>query len=306
MLATATDALPTGPEWVHEVKWDGMRVLADVHDGAVVLRSRTGNDITASFPELAGLGQTYADLLLDGEVVVLDDGRPSFAALGERMHVRSAAKARRLAAARPATLMVFDLLRLFGTDLTGQPWTTRRELLERLELSGPAWQVPAVHDDGASLWAATAERGLEGVVSKRRTSTYAAGRRSPDWLKRPHRATLSAVVGGWRPEVGTLDRLGAVLLGLPDGNGGWRYAGRMGSGLAGTAGARMQALLAPLARSTPPFSDAVPPEDGDIARWVEPTVVVEVRTLGDAGQSRLRQPTFLGIRADLTPEEVSG
>lgn len=80
----------------------------------------------------------------------------------------------------------------------------------------------------------------------------------------------------------------------------------MGSGLAGTAGARMQALLALLARSTPPFSDAVPPEDGDIARWVEPTVVVEVRTLGDAGQSRLRQPTFLGIRADLTPEEVSG
>ena len=141
MLATPAPALPSGPDWAHEVKWDGMRLLVDIHDGRLTLRSRNGNDVTASFPELAGLVHTYADVLLDGEVVALEDGLPSFAALAERMHVKDPRKAQRLAARRPVTLMVFDVLRLFGQDVTGLPWTGRRDLLERLDLRGPSWQV---------------------------------------------------------------------------------------------------------------------------------------------------------------------
>jgi bifunctional non-homologous end joining protein LigD len=136
MLATPAAAVPTGPAWVHEVKWDGMRVLADIHGGQLTLTSRTGNDVTASYPELAGLADTYDDLLLDGEVVALQEGRPSFAALADRMHVADRRRAERLAAVRPVTYMVFDLLRLFGEDLTGQPLSARRELLERLDLTG--------------------------------------------------------------------------------------------------------------------------------------------------------------------------
>lgn len=308
MLATLAERVPTGPEWVHEVKWDGMRVLADVRDGQVTLLARSGNDVTASYPELAGLGSGYDDLLLDGEVVALDGGRPSFAALADRMHVQDSGKAARLATVRPVTFMVFDLLRLFGQDLTAQPWTARRELLEKLDLDSRHWQVPPVFDDGAQLLAATADQGLEGIVSKRRSAPYAAGRRSADWRKLPHRASRSVVVGGWRPETGSAHRLGAVLVGVPDGEGGWRYAGRVGSGLVGAAGARLAARLEPLRHDASPFSSPVPREDASGARWVRPELVVEVRSLGWGGGAdgpRLRQPSYLGVREDLTPADLT-
>ena len=239
MLATVAERVPTGEAWVHEVKWDGMRVLVDVRGGAVSVWSRSERDVTAAFPELDGLGEAYDDMLLDGEVVALEGGRPSFHALTERMHVTKRRQAEQLVASRPVTLMVFDLLRLFGNDLRTQPWSARRALLEQLELGGRSWQVPEVYEDGAGLLAATAAQGLEGIVSKRRSAPYATGRRSPDWRKTAHRATRSVVVGGWRPEVGSSSmRLGAVLVGLPDGDGGWRYAGRVGSGSRGRRDSR--------------------------------------------------------------------
>jgi len=202
------------------------------------------------------------------------------------------------------TLMVFDLLRLFGSDLTVQPWSARRALLDRLDLSGRNWQVPEVYEDGPQLLAATKEQGLEGIVSKRRTAPYAVGRRSSDWRKTAHRASLSVVVGGWRPEVGSNGRLGAVLVGLPDGSGGWRYAGRVGSGLAGSAGEALAHRLRPLRRDTPPFADEVPTIDAQGTTWVEPRVVIEVRTLELTGQHRLRQPAYLGVRSDLNPADL--
>jgi len=310
MLASPATAVPAGTEWVHEVKWDGMRVLADVHDGRLTLSSRVGNDVTVSFPELALLGGLYDDMLLDGEVVALQDGRPSFGALADRMHVRDRRRAEVLAGTRPVTFMVFDLLRLYGADLTTQPLTARRELLDRLELSGRHWQVPPTYDDGQELFAATLEQGLEGVVSKRRSSPYLPGRRSKDWLKSPHRSTVSAVVGGWRPEkTNDSGRLGAVLLGVPDGAGGWRFAGRMGSGIAGRAGTQLFEAIAGHPRTRSPFSDEVPRIDRVGATWVEPLVVVEARTLEVTRDGRLRQPAYLGIRTDLSPDalqEVDG
>jgi bifunctional non-homologous end joining protein LigD len=304
MLATVADEVPRGPEWVHEVKWDGMRVLADVRHGQLTLFSRNGRDVTASYPELAGLAKDYDDMLLDGEVVALDGGRPSFSALAERMHVADSRKAARLASVRPVTFMVFDLLRLFGSDLTGQPWTARRELLDKLDLDSRNWQVPPTYDDGTELWAATLEQGLEGIVSKRRTSAYAAGRRSTDWRKSSHRATLSVVVGGWRLETGSQSALGAVLVGVPDGAGGWAYAGRVGSGLAGAAGAALARRLEGLGRPESPFSDEVPRPDAEGTRWVDPAVVVEVRALGRGSTGKLRQPAYLGVRPDLQPDDL--
>ncbi|WP_346780587.1 DNA ligase [Janibacter sp. DB-40] len=250
MLATLTDAVPQGAEWVHEVKWDGMRVIVEAKGGALTVTSRTGRDVTVAYPELAPLAQLYDDMVLDGELVALVDGRPSFAGLTERMHVTNARRAATLAGSRPVTLMAFDLLRLLGQDLTAQPWSARRTLLEQLDIDGSRWQVPPTHDDGQGLLAATAEQGLEGIVSKRRSSPYAAGRRSPDWRKRPHRDSESVVVGGWRREIGgTL--LGAVLVGVP-GPDGWDFVGRVGAGLAGRAGAAMLERLRPLERGDSP------------------------------------------------------
>lgn len=305
MLATPTDRVPAGGEWVHEVKWDGMRVLAGAKGGRLTLSSRTERDVTVSYPELAPLADLYDDLLLDGEVIALGDGVPSFAALAERMHVADARRAATLVRSRPVTLMVFDVLRVLGEDVTGQPWHARRALLEQLELDaapGARWQVPAVHDDGEELLAATADSGLEGVVSKRRASTYQVGRRSPDWRKLPHRPTVSVVVGGWRPETGSSTRLGAVLVGVPDGSGGWAYVGRVGSGLAGRAGADLHRRLVPASGS--PFATAVPREDAAGATWTEPTLVLDVRSLGRGATGKLRQPSFVGVRTDLEPADL--
>jgi bifunctional non-homologous end joining protein LigD len=306
MLATATDHLPAGDGWTHEVKWDGVRVLVDAVPGAGSARmlSRNGNVVSAAWPELVVPPLGDRDLLVDGEVIALNDrGLPDFRVLQHRMHVRRHSDAVRLVESIPATLMVFDLLRLDGEDLTGRPLAERRALLEGLGLERSAWQVPAAYDDGQMLWEATGQQGLEGVVSKRLASRYRFDTRSKDWLKRAHRHRASFVVGGWRPQVGTDDRLAAVLVGQPTADG-LLYRGRVGSGLTGAAARRLQEQLAPLAAPGSPFADEVPRVDALGTRWVDPVVVVDVDTHG-LGYDRLRQPSFQGVRADLAPEDLT-
>jgi bifunctional non-homologous end joining protein LigD len=309
MLASAGTAIPRGPGWAHEIKWDGMRVLADVAGGHLTLFSRNGNDVTVSFPELASLDSLVTagapdDMLLDGEVVALEGGHPSFAALAERMHVSDVRKARSLAARRPVTFMAFDLLRLYGVDLTPRPLSERRATLERIGLPGPRFQVPPSYEDGDALQAATLEQGLEGVVSKRLSSRYSPGRRSHDWLKFAHRASISVLVGGWRLETNSTSRLGGLLVGRPE-PGGLRYLGRVGSGLAGRAQVAVQDVLAPLRIDASPFAEDIPPVDAQGTIWVRPEVVVDVESLGLSAQGRLRQPAYRGLRADLSPAELS-
>jgi len=304
MLATRGSHLPSGGEWVHEVKWDGMRLLADVSPERVRLTSRNENDVSVSFPELQGLAGR--DLLLDGEVVAFDpadNGRPSFAKLAERMHVANAKRAAALVEVTPVTFLVFDLLRLDGRDLTREPLSRRRELLESLQLADVHWQVPPWYDDGAMLLEATEQQGLEGVVSKRRSSRYDVGVRSQNWLKFPHRRRASWVVGGWRLETDSGSRLGALLVGEPTPDG-LRYRGRVGSGIAGKVGPMLRELLDPLGRADSPFVDEVPRLDALGTRWVDPVLVVDVESLGLSGQGRLRQPSYRGLRTDLTPDDL--
>ncbi|MGB0189900.1 MAG: DNA ligase, partial [Nocardioides sp.] len=178
MLATKTDAVPVGAEWSHEVKWDGVRILAEVTDGQVRLWSRNANDVTVAWPDVALAHDALVpgssrprDLLVDGEIIALNDrGLPDFRVLQDRMHVRRASTATRLAAGLPATYMVFDLLRVGGEDLTDLPLSERRARLTALDLA--PWQVPEPYDDGQMLLEATRAQGLEGVVSKRLSSRY--------------------------------------------------------------------------------------------------------------------------------------
>ena len=310
MLATpgpthGTDpGVPTGREWAHEIKWDGIRLLATVDAGTLRVTTRSERDVTVAFPELAALSRTAGDLVLDGELVTFVDGVPSFSHLVERVHTAQARTARRLAAARPTTYLVFDLLGLDGLDLTPLPWSERRRALEDLLGTGPHWQVSPEYADGPGLWAATAEQGLEGIVSKRRSAPYHPGTRSRDWLKFPHRATESYVVGGWRPETGRPSRLGGLLVGTPT-PGGLSFRGRVGSGLAGRAGTALAARLGELAGSPCPFVDEVPRADAAGATWVAPTLVVDVASLGTTTGARLRQPAYKGWRDDLDPADLS-
>jgi bifunctional non-homologous end joining protein LigD len=299
MLATP-GALPDGPEWLFEVKWDGIRVLADVSDGQVRLFSRTERDVTANFPELAELTNLAPDVLLDGEVVMLERGVPSFAALADRMH---GPVSPRVALARPVTFMVFDVLRLYGVPLLERSFEERHATLQRLDLAAvPTLSLSPTYTDGKALLEATRQRGMEGIVAKRRDGVYRPGRRSPGWRKVTHRHTQVCIVGGWRPERAHPTRIGALLLGVPD-SAGMRYAGRIGSGLTSELAQRILRERLVEARK-PPFAEPLPRAEVAGARWCEPLTVVEVGHTGWTEAGRLRQPVFRGVRDDLDPEDV--
>jgi bifunctional non-homologous end joining protein LigD len=301
MLATPGTHVPTGDEWTHEVKWDGIRVLADSSSGRVRLSSRNGNDVTAAWPDLATSPLDERDLLVDGEIIALnEDGLPDFRVLQERMHVRSPTAVARLVKSVPVTFMVFDLLRVDGADLSGEVLERRRALLVDV-LGGGAWQVPEAYDDGPMLYEATRQQGLEGIVSKRRSSRYRFGERSADWLKFAHRHRASYVVGGWRPQEGGT-HLAALLVGEPTAEG-LLYRGRVGSGIGPKVSRLLTAALEGHGRADSPFADEVPKVDRLGAHWVEPVLVIEVDTHRTARNQRLRQPSYQGIRHDLTPND---
>lgn len=306
MLATKGDVVPTGDEWSHEVKWDGVRMLAEVADGAerARLTTRNGNDASIAWPDVHVAPMRGRDLLVDGEVIGINaDGVPDFAVIQERMHVRSATTAARLATTVPATFMVFDVMRLDGHDLTALPLAERREILAGLDLGG--WQVPPTYDDGLMLREATLAQGLEGIVSKRLTSRYEPGVRSRHWLKFAHRHRFSFVVGGWRPQEGTRDRLASLLVGEPTADG-LLYRGRVGSGISGAASRLLASELADHGADASPFADDVPAIDASGTFWVEPFLVVDVDSLNRMPVQRLRQPSYRGIRTDIDATDLVG
>lgn len=310
MKATAADLPPPGDDWVHEIKWDGMRVLARIADGAVGLTSVNGLDATTRFPELAGLGDACGcDAVLDGEVVAFDaEGRPDFGLLQPRMQLTSPHEARRRAAERPVSLALFDVLWLDGYDTTAMPWHQRRELLERLIEPTSGWRVPGVHDDGEALLEVARERRLEGIVSKQRESTYVPGKRTTQWRKVKVRCEQEFVVGGWWPGEGNrAGGLGSLLVGVHDptapGNP-LRFAGKVGTGFTSATLTEYERLLEPLAVDRPPFD---PPPPGPLARrahWVRPEVVVQVQFGEWTADGVLRHPSHVGRRFDKDPSEV--
>ena len=314
MKATA-GALPVGDDWLYEVKWDGMRLVVSIDEAppgpTVRLTSANGRDATASYPELAGLGAALGvgSAVLDGEVVAFDAaGRPDFGRLQQRMHVTDARQAADRAAAVPAVLILFDILSLDGHDVTGLPLVERRRLLDSLVAPGAHWQVPSVHDDGEALFDAATDRGLEGVVAKRKDSTYRPGSRTRDWVKVKVRRRQEFVVGGWAPgEGGRAGRIGGLLVGYHDapGIGPLRYAGRVGSGLGDQEIELLAARFAETTVEACPFEPPPPAMHRRGAVWVEPTTVVEVAFAEWTGEGRLRHPSYCGRRVDVDPGAVT-
>jgi ATP-dependent DNA ligase len=176
--------LPVEGAWSYEVDWAGVRLLADVDQGVLTLWTADGEDVTARFPEFAGLVDAVADGLLDGEAVMLDGGSPSADALGERLAVSDAGKARALARERPAVFMVYDVMRLYGVPLDPRPLEERRATLARLDLSrSTRIQVSPAYDDGPALLAGVVAQRLSGIVAKRRGTPYRAGDSGGDWVR---------------------------------------------------------------------------------------------------------------------------
>lgn len=324
MKAVLGDGLPPDdpddPQWIYEVKWDGMRVLAYVDPAAdppVRLESANQRDITASFPELATLVQATGGrpAVFDGEVVALADGRPSFGRLQQRMHLTDSAEVARRRAEVPVLYEIFDLLHFDGHDTTPLPYDDRRRLLTTLlddagEAAGDDrhWALSEAHDDGHALFDAARDLHLEGVMAKRRASPYEPGKRTPNWRKVKVRWNQELVVGGWLAGEGNRSgRLGALLVGYhdPDTAGRpLRYAGRVGTGFTEAELTRLGGLLD--ARSTDhcPFDPPPPPTVTRAARWVRPDLVVEVSFGEWTADGILRHPAYEGERDDKAATEV--
>jgi bifunctional non-homologous end joining protein LigD len=307
MLATAGLLPKDDAGWAYEVKWDGVRAILYVEGGRVRAFSRNDLDVTSSFPELAEVGKHLGmtTCVLDGEIVALDDdGRPSFARLQRRLHVRDGRDARRRAAADPVTFVAFDVLYLDGRLRIDESYDDRRTLLESLDLSGPGFITTESFRGvaGADVQAGTVANGLEGVVAKRQDSPYRPGRRSPDWVKVKSTLTQEVLVGGWTDGQGErAGDLGALLLGIPTSTG-LRYVGKVGTGFSEQARRELLGELRPLATPESPFDDPLP--KGEAHHFVRPTLVGEVGYSDRTPAGRLRHPTWRGLRIDKSPQEV--
>jgi bifunctional non-homologous end joining protein LigD len=306
MLAVAGE-LPEGPEWVYEMKWDGVRAVTYIEGGRVRAMSRNDRDITVSYPELRALGLALGttQVVLDGELVAFSHGRPDFGTLQQRMHVADARAARKLAEQVPVVYVIFDLLHLEGQSLLKLPYTDRRELLESLELSGTSWQTaPVFHDSGRDVLEASAAAGMEGVLAKRSSSTYLPGKRSPNWTKVKHVRTQEVVIGGWHPGNGRrAGGIGSLMMGVPDADG-LRYVGQVGTGFTDKMLDDLGARLAKHERKTSPFAGQLPAPARKDAHWVTPILVGEVAFGERTSDGLLRHPSWRGLRPDKAVQDV--
>ncbi|MGE2833749.1 ATP-dependent DNA ligase [Mycobacterium sp. SMC-4] len=285
----------TAKQWAFEGKWDGYRLLVDADHGKLCLKSRSGRDVTAEYPQLQALAADLADhhVLLDGEIVALDEkGVPSFGQMQNR------ARATRI------EFWAFDVLRLDGRWLLKARYRDRRKILETLAVGG-ALIVPDLLDgDGPEALEHARERKWEGVVAKKWDSTYQPGRRSSAWIKDKLWNTQEVVIGGWRQgEGGRSSGIGALVLGIP-GPDGLEFVGRVGTGFTDKALADLKKTLKPLHTKESPFAARLPTQDAKGVTFVRPELVGEVRYSERTSDGRLRQASWRGLRPDKSPDEV--
>ena len=300
MLASP-GALPIGPGWSYELKLDGVRGVLQIDEAARVrLFTRNANDVAATFPELASIGDVLdgSTAVLDGEIVAFaDDGKPSFHRLQERLGVFGD-EARRRAVRTPVIYVIFDLLELNGLPTKELPLSSRRSLLDQMPALtlGPSWRRATVHHDGQTFLDATRAAGLEGVIAKRDDSRYASGQRSSNWLKIKNNTIDEFVIGGWVPGEGRRQRtIGALLLGIPESDepsAPLRFIGKVGTGFTDAVLDELAAKLAPDIVDLRPFTN----DPGErTAVYVRPHIVgrVEFHEWSPAGL--LRFPSWKGF-----------
>jgi DNA ligase D-like protein (predicted ligase)/DNA ligase D-like protein (predicted polymerase)/DNA ligase D-like protein (predicted 3'-phosphoesterase) len=296
MLAThgSVDRL-TSTVWAFEGKWDGYRLLVDADHGALELRSRSGRDVTREYPQLQALAADLAEhhVVLDGEVVALDEsGVPRF----EEMQNR--------ARSTRVEFWAFDVLSLDGRSLLRAKYSDRRRILEALADGGGLTVPELLPGDGPEALEYAREHRWEGVVAKRKDSTYQPGRRSQSWVKDKLWLTQEVIIGGWRAgEGGRTSGIGALLVGVPDDDG-LHFAGRVGTGFSEKDLAHLKKILAPLHTDESPFTKRLSGPDAKGVTFVRPELVGEVRYSERTSDGRLRQPSWRGLRPDKTRDGV--
>ena len=309
MLATAADKPFDNPNWLFEIKWDGYRAVAFIDQGSLRLVSRTQNDLTKQFPELRDLPNFVKAkrAILDGEIVALDDqGRPSFSLMQQRTGFRPGKHRLPGRDGVPVIYYAFDLLYLDGMDLRRVGLEERKQQLQSvIENSAVVHFSDHYPEKGIALFEAARQRGLEGIVAKKHSSTYDE-KRSSDWLKIKITTTLECVIGGYTDPEGTREHFGALVLGLYDKQERLVHVGQVGTGFD-------QRTLKDVSDSLRPLETKKNPFYGEVAalrkvHFVRPKLVAEIKfsewTHETAeGGMKLRAPVFMGLRLDKSPQE---
>jgi bifunctional non-homologous end joining protein LigD len=297
-LATLVDAAPEGPEWLHEQKFDGYRILADRNEDEVRLLSRRFKDWTGEFPSIAAAVAKLPArrVILDGEVCVLmPDGRTSFQALQNSFGTSGA----------NLVYFVFDVLAIDGEILTSLPLEERKARLKKLLPNKPATLRYSDHvfGSGAEFFALACKQGLEGIISKRRDKAYVPGR-GKTWVKTKCLLRQELVIGGFTDPEGSRSGIGSLLVGYYE-KGKLVYAGKVGTGFSMKVLAELYKALAAIEQPTSPF-DPMPAKTwtGSGRHWVAPKLVAEVVFAEWTNDGRLRHPSFQGLRKDKLPTEV--
>jgi DNA ligase D-like protein (predicted ligase)/DNA ligase D-like protein (predicted 3'-phosphoesterase) len=301
MLAHDAKAPFSSPDWMFEVKWDGIRAIAYVGK-TLRLLSRNGRDMAGQFPELREILDLAPGCVLDGEIVLLREGKNDMQALLGRFQETDPRQIEADSARLPATYVTFDILEKDGKPLLRLRLEERRRILEESVKEGKYLvRSVAVRGDGERYFAEATRRGLEGIMAKRLGSTYEPGARSDSWLKVKAVRTLDCVVFGYtRGEGARAGTFGALILGLCD-RGKGVYIGKAGTGFDRATLEEILAALAPLTSERPTLSGA---EKGEIV-WTRPKMVVEIAYHSVTRDGRLRMPRFVRIRTDKTPEECT-
>ena len=296
MMAESAKAPFDSPDWVFEVKLDGYRAITVFDEsGKAHLWSRNGLSLEAKFPAIA---RAVAKLklrstILDGEVVAVDEnGIPRFQLL-QRFQKQPTA---------PTLYYVFDLLWNDGADVTGKPILERRALLETIIKPVAGVQLGTyIEGEGKALFDLTKEKGMEGIIAKRKDSIYRPGRRTSDWLKIKARLQQEFVVGGFTEPKGSRKHLGAVVIGAYT-RGNLRHYGYAGSGFSEKGLKDAVDRMKPFFTDKSPFVN--PPNIKEKIQWVRPVLVCEIEYAELTADEQLRQTTFLGWRDDKKPQEV--
>jgi DNA ligase D-like protein (predicted ligase) len=301
MLATLTDRRDFDAGWLLERKFDGERCVARKGNGAVRLESRTGKDLTATYPEIVAALDALGprEFLLDGEVVAFEGEQTSFSRLQQRLG--TSAPSPQQIAAYPVVYCVFDILKIDGEVVTHRPLAERRASLTRTIRPGPALQLSeAWRDDSERRFTEACRSGWEGLIAKRADAAYVPGR-SKDWLKLKCVWEQEFVIGGYTDPTGSRTDFGALLVGYHE-DGRLRYAGKVGTGYSAATLRDLGASLRALETTKPPFTDVKPIPRG--THWTRAEMVAQVGFAEWTNDGRLRQPRFLGLRDDKRPDEV--